>query len=86
MRESKGKVSGKKSEKEAEEKGERLAPRSDWSKSTTTVSPGPQWVTVHKPKAKLSTSLTAIAGAKKETVRTPKDPDRSVGFGTLDIG
>jgi hypothetical protein len=43
-------------------------------------------VTVHKPKAKLSTSLTAIAGAKKETVRTPKDPDRSLGFGTLDIG
>ena len=39
-------------------------------------------MTVHKPKAKLSTSLTA----KEETVRTLKDPDRSFGFGTLDIG
>ena len=43
-------------------------------------------VTVRKPKEKLLTSLTAIAGAKKETVRTPKDPDRSLGFGAVKLG
>ena len=29
------------------------------------------WVTVHKPKERLSTSLTVITEAKKETIRTP---------------
>ena len=38
-------------------------------------------MTVRKPKEKLSTCLTAIAEAKKGTVRTPKDPDRGFGSG-----
>ena len=39
-------------------------------------------------KEKLLTSLMAIDGAKKETVRTLKDPGRSSGLGIfkLDIG
>ena len=45
-----------------------------------------KWVTVRKPKEKLLTSLTVIAGAKKETVRTPKDPDRSLGTGAVKLG
>ena len=44
------------------------------------------WVTVRKPKELVSASVSVIAVAKKETVRTPKDPDRSLGFGTREHG
>ena len=44
------------------------------------------WVTVRKPKELVFASVSVIAVAKKETVRTPKDPDRSLGFGTREHG
>ena len=50
---------------------------------TTNVS---EWVTVRKPKELVSASVSVIAVAKKETVKTPKDPDRSLGFGTREHG
>ena len=44
------------------------------------------WVTDHKPKGLFFASVSVIAVAKKETVRTPKDPDRYLGFGASELG
>ena len=43
------------------------------------------WVTLHKPKELFPASVSVIAVTKKGTVRTPKDPDRSFGFGTSEL-
>ena len=45
-----------------------------------------KWVTVHKPKGLFFASVSVIAVAKKETVRTPKDPDRYLGLGASELG
>ena len=44
------------------------------------------WVTLHKPKGRFAASVSVIAVTRKETVRTPKDPDRCLGFGTIELG
>ena len=44
------------------------------------------WVTLHKPKERCFASVSVIAVTRKETVRTPKDPDRCLGFGTIELG
>ena len=45
-----------------------------------------EWVTVRKPKERFSASVSVIAVIKKETVRTPKDPDHCLGLGTRELG